>query len=51
MAERIRRKPFYDYQECFDGFTELRKELNGYLDKQQKEKFIKRFEKNLFYFY
>ncbi|MBE7074135.1 MAG: hypothetical protein E7379_03490 [Clostridiales bacterium] len=44
MAERIRRKAFYDYQDCFDGFTEIRKELNGYLDKHQKEKFLGRFE-------
>ncbi|MBQ8444185.1 MAG: hypothetical protein IJX25_02405 [Clostridia bacterium] len=44
MAERIRRKPFYDYQECFDRFTELRKELNGYLDDEQPKLFLERFE-------
>ena len=42
MAERIRRKPFYAYQECFDRFTDLRKELNGYIDGNP-SRFVARF--------
>lgn len=44
MSERIRRKPFYDYQECFDAFANIRKELNSYIEKGQAEKFLTRFQ-------
>lgn len=32
MAERIRRKPFTSYNEAFEGFTKLRKELNNLIE-------------------
>ncbi|MBO5394646.1 MAG: hypothetical protein J6A28_01925 [Clostridia bacterium] len=41
MAERIKRKAFTYYSDAFDGFTELRKELNGYLESDPEEFLIK----------
>ncbi len=43
--ERIhKRPPFVEYQECLDKFTELRKELNGYIQ-DSPSKFKKLFNK------
>ena len=43
MGERIRRKPFTYYDEAFDGFTEIRKEMNNYAERSPEE-FLEKFE-------
>lgn len=43
MAERVKRIPYTDYETAFDGFTELRRELN-YLADNDPKGFLAKFE-------